>query len=66
MKSSFCIDLQRFMLIPTKFPLSRHYVIKDFDVTNNKNKSKVPWLEPCFVLSCIEQEDACSIVAYTF
>jgi len=21
MKSSFCIDLQRFMLIPTKFPL---------------------------------------------
>jgi|GEM_PF-3204309 len=24
MKSSFCIDLQRFMLIPTKFPLIRH------------------------------------------
>ena len=24
MKSSFCIDLQRFMLTPTKFPLS-HY-----------------------------------------
>lgn len=24
MKSSFCIDLQRFMLIPTKFPLSRN------------------------------------------
>ena len=23
MKSSFCIDLQRFMLIPTKFPLNR-------------------------------------------
>ena len=23
MKSFFCIDLQRFMLIPTKFPLSR-------------------------------------------
>ena len=22
MKSSFCIDLQRFMLIPTKFPLT--------------------------------------------
>ena len=22
MKSSFCIDLQRFMLIPTKFPLN--------------------------------------------
>ena len=27
MKSSFCIDLQRFMLIPTKFPLSQYYVI---------------------------------------
>ena len=25
MKSSFCIDLQRFMLIPTKFPLSRFF-----------------------------------------
>jgi len=25
MKSSFCIDLQRFMLIPTKFPLSHFY-----------------------------------------
>ncbi len=25
MKSSFCIDLQRFMLIPTKFPLSPDY-----------------------------------------
>ena len=24
MKSSFCIDLQRFMLIHTKFPLTRH------------------------------------------
>ena len=26
MKSSFCIDLQRFMLIPTKFPLNRKRV----------------------------------------
>jgi len=26
MKSSFCIDLQRFMLIPTKFPLSLELV----------------------------------------
>ena len=25
MKSSFCIDLQRFMLIPTKFPLILNY-----------------------------------------
>ena len=24
MKSFFCIDLQRFMLIPTKFPLSHN------------------------------------------
>ena len=29
MKSSFCIDLQRFMLIPTKFPLSR-LALSDF------------------------------------
>ncbi len=29
MKSSFCIDLQRFMLIPTKFPLTHsHCYIK--------------------------------------
>ena len=28
MKSSFCIDLQRFMLIPTKFPLTRNQVKK--------------------------------------
>lgn len=27
MKSSFCIDLQRFMLIPTKFPLSPFNVV---------------------------------------
>jgi hypothetical protein len=26
MKSSFCIDLQRFMLIPTKFPLIRRFI----------------------------------------
>ena len=26
MKSSFCIDLQRFMLIPTKFPLTRFII----------------------------------------
>ena len=29
MKSSFCIDLQIFMLIPTKFPLSQYlYCLK--------------------------------------
>ena len=27
MKSSFCIDLQRFMLIPTKFPLSPYIAL---------------------------------------
>ena len=27
MKSSFCIDLQRFMLIPTKFPLSHKILV---------------------------------------
>ena len=32
MKSSFCIDLQRFMLIPTKFPLSP---IHDAKINNN-------------------------------
>ena len=32
MKSSFCIDLQRFMLIPTKFPLSPYppTICKDY------------------------------------
>ena len=29
MKSSFCIDLQRFMLIPTKFPLSHLTSLKE-------------------------------------
>ena len=27
MKSSFCIDLQRFMLIPTKFPLTQEIFV---------------------------------------
>ena len=35
MKSSFCIDLQRFMLIPTKFPLS-----------HNETEKQVPLREP--------------------
>ena len=30
MKSSFCIDLQRFMLIPTKFPLNPYPLFKSF------------------------------------
>ena len=38
MKSSFCIDLQRFMLIPTKFPLSHikthflHFIAKKLGI----------------------------------
>ena len=36
MKSSFCIDLQRFMLIPTKFPLSHNR----YDSINQK------WIGP--------------------
>ena len=30
MKSSFCIDLQRFMLIPTKFPLTHSLNLRKF------------------------------------
>ena len=46
MKSSFCIDLQRFMLIPTKFPLSHEelmslsdkwmYVLKNLSRLDNR------------------------------
>ena len=49
MKSSFCIDLQRFMLIPTKFPLNptRFYffIILLFyinDNTNHQTNKKTP------------------------
>ena len=46
MKSSFCIDLQRFMLIPTKFPLipSSYY---GFLFCNNyaKYKEKAGYLK---------------------
>ena len=39
MKSSFCIDLQRFMLIPTKFPLSRsNCTIANYKMLNSKQK----------------------------
>ena len=36
MKNSFYIDLQGFMLIPTKFPLSR----KNLMVCKTKNRAK--------------------------
>ena len=39
MKSSFCIDLQRFMLIPTKFPLSRF--LDNAHAEHTKKKSPV-------------------------
>ena len=35
MKSSFCIDLQRFMLIPTKFPLTHIYLYAYDALANN-------------------------------
>ena len=38
MKSSFCIDLQRFMLIPTKFPLTPSYPYK---ISNYACKGKI-------------------------
>ena len=42
MKSSFCIDLQRFMLIPTKFPLSPNksveHIFKNQTLDTNKKK----------------------------
>ena len=39
MKSSFCIDLQRFMLIPTKFPLTQNQLISVF--MNIKNEVRI-------------------------
>ena len=35
MKSSFCIDLQRFMLIPTKFPLTLYVATESKGTTKN-------------------------------
>ena len=50
MKSSFCIDLQRFMLIPTKFPLS----LKNANMRRNTKKEDFTEvkssLESCFVI----------------
>ena len=41
MKSSFCIDLQRFMLIPTKFPLSHKNIYKE------ESQNQELWLTKC-------------------
>ena len=46
MKSSFCIDLQRFMLIPTKFPLSRG--------SNEGNSSIYEFYKSCLVCKLTE------------
>ena len=46
MKSSFCIDLQRFMLIPTKFPLThelkgnKKYINKKIPAASPKRKPR--------------------------
>ena len=37
MKSSFCIDLQRFMLIPTKFPLSHFHPLDNAHAEHTKS-----------------------------
>ena len=42
MKSSFCIDLQRFMLIPTKFPLSLYITLESGLVARDGYKKKCP------------------------
>ena len=45
MKSSFCIDLQRFMLIPTKFPLSLDNsdisIVAHTIIITNKNRAYI-------------------------
>lgn len=38
MKSSFCIDLQRFMLIPTKFPLTHKIFVVDLSQYKMKKR----------------------------
>ena len=66
MKSSFCIDLQRFMLIPTKFPLSQMH-LKSWRNTKENNNGRqnighlsaiIYWLELFSkrdIKECIEQ-----------
>ena len=44
MKSSFCIDLQRFMLIPTKFPLTQDYRAR-FSADLKKSLPRIPIVE---------------------
>ena len=47
MKSFFCIDLQRFMLIPTKFPLSQRQTNIGNPCLHNHCRKKL--LEWCFL-----------------
>ena len=48
MKSFFCIDLQRFMLIPTKFPLSPNHktIFLPYGYAGRDNPSIPIWDEP--------------------
>ena len=56
MKSSFCIDLQRFMLIPTKFPLSPNfYMIQQRGV--NTIKKGVTLMSNSFLLWCHQESN---------
>ena len=55
MKSSFCIDLQRFMLIPTKFPLTLS-VSAMLVYTHQKNIAQVFILERYFLFPFIRQQ----------
>ena len=50
MKSSFCIDLQRFMLIPTKFPLSRPLLYELSYVGKIQKKRVIPQNDSLYVV----------------
>lgn len=53
MKSSFCIDLQRFMLIPTKFPLTRFLPTFVYARAEHTQKKENPTeAESSFMLFC--------------
>ena len=48
MKSSFCIDLQRFMLIPTKFPLSHNTIVSLVEVPKFEKGQLVKVIDGAF------------------
>ena len=57
MKSSFCIDLQRFMLIPTKFPLSQKHHSKAFFYNGCVSRG-LQWLydQGFFNIGCVSKD----------